>query len=132
MTAIGNDISDGGKGLTPENPSDGSLNLKAVLNGLAHNCNALKGADVGTITSPMGTAVPALTASSNLGAYATSSAPTGSENDADRAQMNAMRADIVMLRDYMVAARTEITALRAFQHTRYGLTLRVTPSADYT
>ena len=149
MAQVPSNIGDGGTHLNGEETGS----LKSLLNGLATFMASLRGAapsavtsPLGTavpaITSPLGTAVPALTASSNLSAYVDAAAPTGSENSADRTQMNAMRADLVemrgyvvalvaentQMRSYMTASRTEITALRATQTTRAGLTPSVTPS----
>jgi hypothetical protein len=128
MTAIPSDLGDGGAHLSGSKVDS----LKSLLNKLVAFATALKGTAPATITSPLGSVVPALTASSNLAAYATSASPTGSENDADRAQMNAMRADLVELRGQVVALRTEVIALRANDTARAGVTAGVTVSADYT
>ena len=166
MTAIPNHFGDGGVGLTTATPPDGSLNLKAALNGLATDVAAMKGAAPSTITSPLSAAMTGTvgsavttTVGSALGAYASSASPSALENDADRTRMNelradllamntlvsALRTDLLAMNELLTAARadivtlttranslrTEVVALRATQTTRSGVTLSVTPSADY-
>lgn len=174
MTAIPNHFGDGGVGLTTATTPDGSLNLKAVLNGLATDVAAMKGAAPSTITSPLSAAMTGTvgsavtttagsavttTVGSALGAYASSASPSALENDADRTRMNelradllamntlvsALRTDLLAMNELLTAARadivtlttrtnslrTEVVALRATQTTRSGVTLSVTPSADY-
>lgn len=151
MAQVPSNIGDGGSHLNGEETGS----LKSLLNSIATFMASLRGATPGTITSPLGSAVPtittpletslpALTSATSLAAYADAAAPTGSENAADRTQINAIRADTAalrsyiaalvtenaQLRSYMSAARTEINALRATQTTRAGLTPSVTPSAS--
>jgi len=156
MVAIPQNFGTGGAGL---NQGHGSPDVKTLLNGLAYDVNRLKGSAPSTITSPAGTTVPTITSpaettvptldaalASPLAAYATPATPTDTENAADRTTINAlrtevvqlrnyaeaMRAEIVQLRSYAEALRVEVVALRAVQTTRAGYTLRTTVSSDYT
>jgi hypothetical protein len=131
MPAIPEQLLQGGIGLNESHTPDGT-SLLDLLNGIVYDASQLKGSAPATITSPLGTAVPAHGIGSALGAYATPAAPTDVEFAADRTRMNELRTAVISLNDYMTAVRTEIVALRATQTTRAGLTLHWSAQSSYT
>lgn len=99
-------------------------------------------ASIGAITAPLTIGVPALTAAAPADISTAALADVTSlrnyvvalrsEVIAARADLSALRTELTNAHAFANALRTEVVALRDAQTTRAGVTLAITPSADYT
>jgi hypothetical protein len=131
---IPNKFGEGGQCLSVTPLTSGEPTLKDVANGLAADVASIKGAAPATITSPAGTAVPTITTPLGTSLPSLTFATPGATLDdltMLRSYVGALITENAQNRAYIAALRTEVIALRAAQTTRAGVTLNVTPSADF-